>query len=42
MKQVIDIALNKIGEADNNVQINKVVISLGTNDVGSLIAIKSM
>jgi hypothetical protein len=35
IEQVIDNALNKIGEIDNNVQINKVVMSLGTNDVGS-------
>ena len=34
VKEAIDIALNKIGEIDINVQINKVVISLGTNDVG--------
>jgi len=34
IEQVIDIALNKIGEIENNVQINKVVMSLETNDVG--------
>jgi hypothetical protein len=34
IEQVIDITRNKTGEIDNNVQINKVVISLGTNDVG--------
>ena len=34
IEQIIDIALNKIGEIDNSVQITKVVMSLGTNDVG--------